>query len=225
VESVFAGKSDSGFFDRWLISYPENIKKQYPQPTSLDPTIMGRYQFLIDNLMGIGFKDINTPYRIKYTDSSYKIVNTFQRSLIDYENETEDDRERSILAKMEIYLHRFALLLHVVEWAYAKSVPVDFEYVTDNAANGAVILAKYFLNEAYKVRVKPSSESLKGVWKVIYDQLPEPNIEFDRNHFSKICLSHKVSQRAADNFLKQNSDKGDNKLFIKVRHGVYAKAL
>lgn len=222
LNEVFNQRSDSGFFDRWLICYPDNIKKQYPGPIGLDPVKTGFYEWMIENIYNhIHLQDFNSSIQVTYSATSYEIVHTYQKEIIDIENETDNDRERSILAKLEIYLHRFALLLNTIHWA--SKPEHDFNIISDEAATGAVVLTKYFLREAVKVRIKRSSDHLKDKWKLIYDAMPDPGISFDRTFFVNCCMANGIKARTADMWIKENSDKGDTKLFVKIKHGTYSK--
>lgn len=224
MSKFFSGKSDSGFFDRWILCYPENVKKQYPSAYGIEPEIEQAYSNLIQNISLIGFDDYLEPKRMTYNDESYTIINQFQRAIIDRENETESDTERAILAKLEIYLHRFALLLQICQFGATADSSKIYE-VSKEAAEGAVILTKYYFSEANKIRIMPSSDNLSGKWKVIYDSLPDHGTEFNRATFIDFCAAHGIKQRSADNFLKENASKSESTLFFKTKQGVYTKNL
>lgn len=225
LKAVFFNKSESGFFDRWLICCPDNVKKKYPSFSGINPVLEKRYNSLITQLLSIEYEERELPL-ISYTPESYKIVNDYQRSIIDEENETDNDDYRGVLAKMEIYLHRFSLLLQCIEYACYNKGQFDLiYYVSEQSAKGAVILCKYFISEAMKARILNPVESLKDNWIDIYNALPAHGKSFDRLHFIKICDKFGVKSRAADTFLKINSDRSESKLFYKVKHGEYNKNL
>jgi len=221
LKEVFFNKIGSGFFDRWLISYPKSIVKQYPNRFGINPVEQQKYKQIIHNLLALEY-DPNNFNQMSYTNESYAIVNDFQCKLIDEENETTSDDTRGILAKMEIYLHKFALILQAIEYAITSDIN-DIYFVSEASANGAVILTKYFIDQSILVRQTSPIEQLKDVWIDIYKALPNHGKSFDRMHFVKVCASFKIGERAADNFLKSNSDRSENLLFYKVKHGEYNK--
>lgn len=218
LKSVFGDKSESGFFDRWLITEPDGFKKQYPNRNGIDPNIEAKYNQIINILLAIPF---NIDYeQLRYSNTSYKIVNDFQIWMVDQQNETDIDDYRGVLAKMEIYLHKFALLLQAVEYACGS---VEMDIISDSAAGGAVVLTKYFIDQAQKVRIQNPIEQLKNEWPEIYQQLPSPGISFSRNEFVKKCAQFGLGESIADKFLKANSEKSERLLFYKVKQGFYTK--
>jgi len=225
LRAVFFGKSESGFFDRWLICCPDNVKKQYPNQFGVDPNIEKKYAHFIYKLLNLEYEE-REECLMSYAKESYKIINDYQRSIIDEENETDNDDYRGVLAKIEIYAHRFALLLQCMEFACSINTDWNLIYkVSENSANGAVILCKYFIAEAMKARILNPVESLKDNWVDIYNALPSHGKSFDRLHFIKVCDKFGIASRRADTFLRDNSDRSESKLFYKVKHGEYNKNL
>lgn len=221
LKDVFFNKSESGFFDRWLITQPDGFKKQYPNQFGVNQLEAQKYASLIYNLLNVGFLE-ESYNQMKYTPESYKTINDFQRFMIDEQNTTDSDDYRGILAKMEIYLHRFALLLQSIEFAISLEI-TDFNLVSVPSANGAVILTKYFIDQAQKVRILNPIEQLKNEWPEIYRQLPSPGINFSRNEFVKKCADFTLGESIADKFLRANADRSEKLLFYKVKQGQYTK--
>lgn len=225
LRAVFFGKSESGFFDRWLICCPDNVKKQYPNQYGVDPNMEKRYSYYINKLLNFEYED-RDECLMTYTPESYRIINEYQCQIIDEENETLNDDYRGVLAKIEIYLHRFALLLQCIEFACSNDTNWNLIYkVSERSANGSVTLCKYFVSEAMKARILNPVEQLKDNWVDIYDALPNHGKSFDRLYFIKVCDKFGIAPRRADTFLKDNSDRSENKLFYKVKHGEYNKNL
>jgi len=101
----------------------------------------------------------------------------------------------------------------------------EIEFIGDESANGAVILTKYFIDQAQKVRVLNPIEQLKNEWPEIYRQLPSPGINFSRNEFVKKCADFGLKESIADKFLRTNADRSEKLLFYKVKQGFYTKNL
>lgn len=220
LKEVFFDKSDSGFFDRWLITQPDGFKKQYPNRFGINPLESDKYAKILYTLLNIPHSDNYT--QLKYSPSSYAIIFQYQKFIIDEQNETDNDDYRGILAKMEIYLHKFSLLIYAIEVALIGG---EFEDISDTAATGAVILTKYFVDQAQKVRILSPVDLLKDKWLDVYNALPEHGVKFDRKQFLKICNSFGFKDRSADNFLKEHGLRSEKSLLFKVQHGLYTKNL
>lgn len=220
LKEMFSGKTESGFFDRWLITQPDGFKKQYPNSFGINPVEEAKYTAILQSLLGIGFSEDNT-FQMEYTPESFAIVNGFQRFMIDEENTTDNDDYRGILAKMEIYIHKFALLLQSIIFTYNNQIT----HVSVEAAEGAVILTKYFIDQAQKVRLQNPVEQLKNEWPEIYRQLPGHGVNFTRNEFVKKCAEMGLGESIADKFLRGNSARSETTLFFKVKQGCYTKNL
>lgn len=223
LKSIFADKSENGFFDRWLMTYPDHHKKKYPNQNGVSHEIAAKYDTILSRLLTLDYDEYNRR-SMSYSTDSYKIINEYQCKIIDIENQTENDNERSILAKMEIYLHRFSLLLQCLIYADAEYLdPADLNFVSADAANGSILLCDYYIDQAKKIRVISPVESLKNQWIDVYDKIPPPGKQFDRAFFVKVCKTFRLSQRSADLFLRDNSERSESKLFYKVNHGTYTK--
>jgi len=223
LREVFFSKTGSGFFDRWIITQPDNIVKQYPNQFGINPVEELKYSAIITRLLNLEFDDANYN-QMSYTPESYKIAHEYQCKIIDIENDTDNDDLRGILAKIEIYIHKFSLLLQAIE--YAETGNIDMLYkVSESSAKGSVILCEYFINEAQKVRIQSPVDMLKDLWKELYMQLPDHGINFTRLEFVTKAGKFGIKQRAADDFLKANAERSEAKLLYKVGHGTYTKNL
>lgn len=220
LKDVFFGKSESGFFDRWLITQPDGFKKQYPNQFGINPIEETKYGQLLYNLLALKF-DENNAFQMQYSTESYKIIHDYQCFIIDEQNTTDSDDYRGILAKMEIYLHKFALLLQCIKYATGGEIT----HVGKDAANGAIILTKYFIDQAQKVRLQNPVEQLKNEWPEIYRQLPNHGVNFSRNEFVKKCAEFGLGESISDKFLRANADRSEKLLFYKVKQGFYTKNL
>ena len=91
--------------------------------------------------------------------------------------------------------------------------------------NGAIILTKYFTDQAKRIRLLSPVETLKDNWIEIYRQLPTCGVNFTRTEFVKKCGEFGIVERTADGFLRDNAERSESKLFFKVKHGQYTKNL
>src|SRR5699024_5396084 len=133
-------------------------------------------------------------------------------------NESSLDAIRSIRAKMEIYIHRFALIAYLVDNAVDGGG--TFPYKVDlKAAERACRLADYFLHQAIDMRMSEPSEALDGVWKEVYNMLPGDEQEFQVVHYMQLCGMMNIGEGTAKSFLSRNV----GKLFQKAGRGRYYK--
>lgn len=223
LREVFFNKSGSGFFDRWLITQPENMVKQYPNQYGINPVEEGKYDLILQRLLSLEYSE-NSHNKMSYSPESYAIINPYQCKMIDVQNSTDSDDLRGILAKMEIYLHKFCLILQAIEYGLTGD-SLDLAIVSPSAAKGAIILTDYFTDQAQRVRVLSPIERLKDKWIDIYNSLPEHGTKFDRKQFIKICAAFEIKDRAADNFLKEHGLRSEDSLLFKIGHGIYTKNL
>lgn len=223
LKEVFTDKSENGFFDRWLICNPKTVVKQYPNHYGVDPVVSGKYANIISTLSALEYLEAHYN-QMSYSEDSYKIIFDYQCSLIDIQNETENGELRGILAKVEIYVHRFALLLQMIKYGISENIQ-DVYLVSTDAAKGAVILAKYFTDQAQQVRILTPVDKLNDKWLQVYNSLPSHGVKFDRKQFIKHAAVQGLKERAADNFLKEHGLRSDGSLLFKIAHGVYTKNL
>lgn len=223
LRETFFNKSSSGFFDRWLITQPDNMMKQYPNQFGINPMEESKYELIINRLLALEYEEQNYNQMI-YSPDSYKIIFDYQCKMVDIENATDNEDFRGILAKMEIYLHKFCLILQALEYSLSGDI-FDIYKVSEDSAYGAIILTKYFIDQAQKVRVLSPVETLKDKWIDIYNSLPEHGNKFDRKQFLKVCAAYGIKDRAADLFLKEHGLRSEDSLLFKVGHGIYTKNL
>lgn len=221
ADQVFFGKIDSGFFDRWLLCFPSNIKKPYPSPKHLDPEIKGQYEHIINGLLKFKVGIDDQPTKLTYSPDAWTVVYNWICKNTDVENlEDTTATEGGIRAKMDIYLHRFALIIQLTMFACGDTN--DREKISVQAAEGAVKIANYFFAMAERKRIKDKSELLPPKWLEVYKLLPNDK-DFTKTEFMEVIKLRGESESTAEKWIKSHTGKS-GKLFEKVKHGVYRKA-
>ena len=222
LEKLFKDREDSGFTDRWLISNPKGVKKEYWTDDVVSYESTDTYNSLIDNLQDLSmtFDEWGsiTAHIIEYEWDAMAVIKKWHMANTDKINETEVEMVRAIRAKMEIYIHRFALIAYLVDNAMQDGGAFPFK-VDFKAAERACKLADYFLEESISMRTQEASNSLTGVWREIYDMLPEDEQEFQIIHYMQLCKMMGVNDGTAKSFLSRNT----GKLFQKAGRGRYYK--
>lgn len=215
LDQVSAGKEDNGFLDRFLFAFPDGVKKPYPRSVYLDPVIEGKYKHYITRLLSL-----DGPIELEYTQTSSEIIERWVRANIDKQNATEEDAERAIRAKYDIYIHRLALIMQMMQYA-VSGYDNDCTRISDRSAQGATQLADYFLSMAEKIRLKPKSELLSGKWKEVFDMLPIDQGEFSTSDFLGLTASFEINERTAKRWIKAESENPAG-VITRLRHGIYA---
>lgn len=225
LEKSFQGKEDNGFFDRWLICRPVDIKKEYWSDNALNPQTKEAYDNAINRLLDLNlwtneWGDME-PKGIAYSYKADVILKKWQKNNTDEINRSDIDSIKAIRSKIETYVHRFCLLHHLID--YACSVDYDtFTEIQPESVTESIKLCEYFIQNAILIRSADPSESLDGIFKDLYKSLPDQDGVFTSKEFSSICLSLGIPDRTGKRWLEKNTlPKG--KLIIKIKHGSYAK--
>lgn len=224
ADDVFYGKEESGFLDRWLICYPERLTKPYPSARGIDPMVEGSYESILNGLLRykVESDDFN-PAPLHYTSESWGIIYKYICQSTDIENkEDTTDTEGGIRSKMDIYIHRFCLILQLASYACGETD--EKQMIEPHTARNAVKLANYFYSQADKKRIKERSELLSKEWKSVFDMLPDNGISFTSAQYIDLTTALGIKERTARSWLKNNSDKHGGKILTKIKHGAYAKS-
>lgn len=220
LEKLFKDKEDSGFTDRWLLCYPKNVKKEYWKDDEISYGTEDKYKQIINDLsdmsMAIDEWDNITSHIIEYEPAAWQHILKWHKSNTDKINSSEINMIRAVRAKMEIYIHRFALIAYLLEVVTCESIPYK---VTETAAIKACSLADYFLEQIISLRKNEPAERLESPWKDLYDMLPDDEREFEVMHYMQLAKMMGINEGSAKAFLSRNV----GKLFTKAKRGYYYK--
>lgn len=222
LKNLFKDKEDSGFVDRWLIVNPKDVKKEYWTDDVVSSSSLSTYKNIINNLLSLNMTvddwDNNTSHIIDYDGSAKSVINEWHKHNTDKINETDSEVIRSVRSKMEVYIHRFALIAYLIENAIANNQ--DFpSRVDERSASKACKLADYFLDQILSFRNSDITKELKSPWKEIYDMLPIDEQEFKIGDFYKLAESFGVLEDSAKSFFYRNV----GKLFKQSKRSYYYK--
>lgn len=224
LEKSFQGKEDNGFFDRWLICKPHDVIKEYWSDVILEPSTKDKYSFIITKLLGLSlyynpWGDLE-PIDIPYSDEAFKELKKWQKKNTDEINNTDLDSTKAIRSKIETYIHRFALLHHLIEWGCSDNHSVRLQIETESIKQ-SILLADYFIHNALLIRSADPSESLVGIEKDLYKMLPVEGV-FSMKQLIEASTACGISDRSAKRWINKHCQP-NGKLFSKVKHGIYAK--
>lgn len=223
-DKCFNNKEDSGFFDRWLIVNPPNPEKLPWSDNDISQDVADHYERIVNRLLSLQLYinqfDESEAKVLRYGQEAWEIIKKWQRSNTSSINYADQDHIKAIRAKMEIYIHRFAMLNHLLLYACDGQLLSPDHAITSISAKAACKLADYFIENALKARSGDPAENLQGVHRDIFSMLPD--IPFTTHQFLELAETFGLTERSAKRWLDKNSlPKG--KLITKIKHGTYAK--
>jgi len=226
-------KFDNGFFARILFAYPHQPTKPYPTRRRASPQAYEDYKKtmryiydlptdILPSESAFSFDEVFT-YKIPLENPANETLYKYRCKITDFINDLpEDDTMREIYGKMENYVLRFAIILHLLEKSCDKKYVVDEVTVRQMRINNSTVkkaiqLCDYFTYTSRKV-VKGLTnpiESLSKTKQVLYNRL-DPN--FTTEQAVKLGEAIGAGQRRTIlRFLQ------DATFFKKVKHGQYEK--
>jgi hypothetical protein len=220
AEIAKENRDKNGFIDRMLFVLLQNLKKEGWHDKEMPEELIERYHQIIQNLLVLShlFDDnceiqtVLLKFSVEARMELFNWVNMVNTPMV---NETHDEEMKGIYTKLEIYVPRFALLLHLLDWATQNkdnpSVTIELKSV-----QGAIELAEYFRKTATEVNKILNNEIdiIPKYLKVWYEKLP---VNFSTSESLKVGEKFNIPERSIKRILKKQE------LFRKVRHGKYEK--
>jgi len=128
------------------------------------------------------------------------------------------DHIKGIRAKMEIYVHRFATISHLLIYGTSQARSIN-HHISEESIRCAILLCDYFINNAIQARSGNQSDQLPDQWKQLYDSLPAEETTFNYAQFVEYSNFLEIPESSAKRWLKAQT----GKLITKVKHGTYSK--
>ena len=222
MKKAFSGKESNGFLDRLLFIYPDGLDSpkwngdniDFSNDDHFDNIITDLYRKLDFNINEFGDR---LPMVITPSEKAKEVIIEWQRSFAS-SNDNEDEDTQSLGAKIENYILRFNLILHIIAWITGEE---SEEFVSsEQTARNAIILAEYFFAQAQKVRSYIYSND-------IYTGLDQTKISFleglpktfKAENAKAVAVDCGMSNGGMYRFL------ASSKYFKKISHGVYEKII
>ncbi len=206
-------KMNNGFIDRFLFFWPEKCVRIKWNSNEIDHAILDQYNERIKDIYHYTEK-LEKPNILKFEPRVRKFLHSWQNM---NQDEFEFEHERGTIVKLEQYILRFCILLHVLRNFSVDGLPPEIEY---DVVKDAIKLYDYFKENAMRVHEQMNSnyyDELNEIQKKLFQLLPE---QFKTGDGVKIALENDLmSERGFKNFIK---DKG---LFRKVSYGVNEKRI
>ncbi len=212
-------RDQNGFVDRILFVKPVGLRKEYWSDTDLNPQITALWFQILTRLLDVPLMvDDNgcpCPRILPYTREAREFLFNWQRSNADHCNVTKNDSVRGIYSKIEVYVHRLALILQLLQWACEEGNNAE---VGLTAVQGAADLAEYFRESAIRsysiIAPVCPVDRLTLDKKRLYDALPK---EFATPQGLEIAERMGVPERTFQRFLT------DTELFDHICRGSFKK--
>jgi hypothetical protein len=209
------GMQVNGFLDRLLFVVAENLKKSHWLDAELNKATEQEYSAILNRVMD-AISDAE-PSIVDFTTDARSLFREWHREHTNRYNTLQDEQEKQILSKIEIYLIRFCLILEVMDRACKGENMSNLFSINVKSVQGAIELSNYFTQQALKVRSIISQEVSNDSASVkikCYAKLPE---QFTTSDGLVIAKALKMSERSFKSFLN------DSTLFQKLAHGYYNK--
>lgn len=212
IQSTFTGnRLVNGFIDRFIFFWPEDIKRIEWNNLEMPQETTEKYKRKIKSL--IEFSDsLENPIHLILPEQVRKKLHHWRNSKsYDY----DFPYEAGAVAKLEDYVLRLTIVLHVASYERENNFPLE---IHEETINGAIKLYDYFKENAHRVYDQFSTDlidNLSEKQRRLYDLLPDA---FKTNEGVELSVEYKLlSRRSFFRFLK------DKNLFKKINHGEYAK--
>ncbi|QHT71183.1 DUF3987 domain-containing protein [Rhodocytophaga rosea] len=212
-------RSQNGFIDRILFSFPDNLQKEYWSDKELSTQVFDNWHTILNNVLELPLLiDENytpNPGILSLTTEAKQALAAWERSNTNLIRNAQNDHTASIYSKLEMYVLRLALILELLYYACGES---KLENVGIKAATGAMQLIEYFRNTATKVHTIISGSSpvdkLSTDKRNLYELLPD---NFTTSTGLEIAHYLGIPERTFKYFLN------DKDLFIRIKTGEYEK--
>ena len=140
----------NGFVDRILFVFPSDQRKPYFQEQDLEPEYLNIYHNFIRKLYELDrYIEYGQEYiQVNLSPVSKELFKYWQKENTDLINSDGlSDLIRSIYSKLDIYILRLALILHLAHWAFDGR---DLDIICQDIMEKAVELVEYFRLMALK---------------------------------------------------------------------------
>lgn len=207
-------RGDNGFIDRFLFALNENPKPVLWNDTNFNKKSISYYETLIHRLFSLEFNNFNSNVIVFSPDAKQLLIkwqNTTRRAFFN------DPVRTAILAKYEVYVARFSLIIQLIFWALKDKSNKQIDLLS---VQSAITLIEYYITNALKIHDKISNtnplESLTKVQKELYDNLES---KFTTEQASKQAEILEINERTLYRFIKNTN------IFKKEKHGIYCKTI
>ncbi len=210
---IFKRQKDNGTLERYLIVYPEDVRRRGLSTTELEPTVVATYTGIIQKLLEFEMPNGESNI-IRFSPEALNEAIDWTSKEAELANSEPDSRIQGLYAKEEAYFFRFSLLMQLL---YSVCDDESREYVGVKAVTAAKELTRYFHVMGIRALGLLSNDpvdSLTELQKKVLQALPERFQTWKAVH---IAISNGMPERTFKNLL----NRGD--LFKKEKMGNYSR--
>ncbi|MDY0200850.1 MAG: DUF3987 domain-containing protein [Tenuifilaceae bacterium] len=220
-------KKQNGFFERFLIVFPDNLKKQPWSEELFSNSYKSQLNKYIDHYLQKQYIEYDNPNKppkvidldnatLRYSLEAKDIIFKWQLVNTERINKADNYRYKALWGKVETYLVRFCLLLQLIDDVANDKKPFE---ISEPIAHKAIKLAKYFEKNSLKIiRLEEEStplDVLPIIQKKWYNKLP--STPFQTSEAVSIAKIFGIAERTCKKHLLKKE------LFSKINHGLYEK--
>ena len=195
-------KLNNGFIDRILFTYPENLKIQSWSKNKLNEKVYSKWQLHVAKMLAFPFDIEKGSTLINFNKDAEEMLYKWQAEQTKNCNEIDNEIVTGIHTKMEVYAIRFSLILQML---YYVSGEDDLKEIGVNAVKGSIKLARYYKENALRVREiisKSSADKRKGQSELLLNALPE---KFTSSQGEDIAEENSISRATFYNLIQDVS--------------------
>jgi hypothetical protein len=172
LKDVF--KAGNGLADRFLFVMPEDDTKMGQNRNELDQSVIDQYTGFINQLLSLEMDTANgqmEPNILSMTDDAFTLAMEWFNANTDRINLEENDLFRGFYTKLDSYIYRFALILHIIDCVCEGRA---IGQVDTKDIESAIALAEYFrsMNErVFGLLTDDPVDSLTPLQQKVYKAL------------------------------------------------------
>jgi hypothetical protein len=217
------GREHDGLIHRLLFAYPDEPRRNYASPDSIDPRWSAMWDEVVDTLLALPMQPDGAgnlePRLVAHSIESAQAYANWDRMNTDRTNAAIAEGDELIAAlygKLDTYAHRLALVLEMLHRACGAGGSQDVVRV--EAMQGAIKLLDYFEATARKAHFElfeaDEFDRLPVNKQRVYAALPD---EFATADARKVAAGLGMSESTLKRFLRERS------LFSRSKQGKYQK--
>lgn len=208
-----SNKMSNGFIDRILFVYPDNPQIIRWTDDNADPQIISVWDTVINKLIHKNITWDQGPSYVAFSREAQKTLCQWQNKIADKDDDA-DVCIKGIHAKLETYVIRFCLILHVLDCICNNINP--FSDIMPEIVEKSISLFTYFENTALRARALSALKLAGNTKEQFYYDLPA---KFETKVAMDLAKEYGISDRTAYRFLS------DGRLFVNVKKNSYTKIL
>lgn len=215
LRTVFKKVDDNGFFERFLFAHPDVVVRKGLSSEVLEESTVTAYRNTVDKLLSLEMKDGRSTV-LEYSREAFARMLEWSDENAQKINNDESQRKTGIRSKMEIVLHRVALLIEIVNCVINNE---QIDQVSLNSLKSSIAIVEYFQYMAEKTMALNSDDPLERLdeqKRKFYLSLPEKFQTFEAVRRGEL---RGIPERTVKEFLR-NKD-----LFKRVKMGHYERLL